>query len=397
MALFPNPQEVPAYNGAIGKSHTNLVVSEGAAPAEQFIVSKTNTAEPFIYEYGPEGNQTVLIAKGKIVEADGEEVNRATGYKETAIKVAAEDTKRAIGVVHHNVYEQRRDAMEGNRPVVITRSYIEVPLFEHADAATAATSAKAMHFGAAYGATDELKSGDFVVAGKDGNFKRASDDLTDFRQVVGQVLNVNRNMPPAGLLSYYTGLKSTELEDYLKSISSTPVSGSGEYPYGAPYTVGAWKKDFLKALGGASNTGIPFLTDGYFSSLEKIDVKMSETENVETAVASKGATITGNNVTVDGTVVDASVFVKLKHKIDPRSIDEVKVSYTNAESETVNVPARDVKVDIANNTVVVFLDSGVTATDLTINLTASVNPVAGIPTEWDYQGSVGAARILLLR
>ena len=396
MALFPNPQEVPAYNGTIGKSHTNLVVSEGAAPAEQFIVSKTNTAEPFIYEYGPEGNQTVLIAKGKIVEADGEEVNRATGYKETAIKVAAEDTKRAIGVVHHNVYEQRRDAMEGNRPVVITRSYIEVPLFEHADAATAATSAKAMHFGAAYGATGELKSGDFVVAGKDGNFKRASDDLTDFRQVVGQVLNVNRNMPPAGLLSYYTGLKSTELEDYLKSISSTPVSGSGEYPYGAPYTVGAWKKDFLKALGGASNTGIPFLTDGYFSSLEKIDVKMSEEENVETAVASKGATITGNNVTVDGTVVDASVFVKLKHKIDPRSIDEVKVSYT-VGAETINVPARDVKVDVTNNTVVVFLDGGVTATDLTINLTASVNPVAGVPTEWDYQGSVGAARILLLR
>ena len=394
MALFPNPQQVPAYNGAIGKSHTNLVVSEGAAPAEQFIVSKTNMAEPFIYEYGPEGNQTVLIAKGKIVEADGEEVNRATGYKETAIKIAAENTKRAIGVLHHNVYEQRRDAMEGNRPVVITRSYIEVPLFEHSDVETAATSAKAMHFGAAYGVTDQLKSGDFVIAGKDGNFKRAPEELTDFRQVVGQVLNVNRSMPPAGLLSYYTGLKSTELEDYLKSISSVPVSGSGEYPYGAPYTVGAWKKDFLKALGGASNTGIPFLTDGYFSSLQKIDVKLSEAEN---AVASKGAAIEGDDVTVDGTVVDASVFVKLKHKIDPRSIDEVKVSYTDGEEETVNVPARDVKVDVTNNTVVVFLDGGVTATDLKINLTASVNPVAGIPTEWDYQGSVGAARILLLR
>lgn len=396
MALFPNPQQVPAYDGAIGKSHTNLVVSEGAAPAEQFVVSKTNPATPFIYEYGPEGNQTVLIAKGKIVEADGEEVNRATGYKETAIKVAEENTKRAIGVVHHNVYEQRRDAMEGNRPVVITRSYIEVPLFEHTDAATAATSAKAMHFGAAYGVTDELKSGDFVVVGKDGNFKRAPENLTDFRQVIGQVLNVNRSMPPAGLLSYYTGLKSTELEDYLKSISAVPASGSGEYPYGAPYTVGAWKKDFLKALGGASNTGIPFLTDGYFSTLETIDVKLSERENVETVVASKGATINGDDVTVDGTVVDASVFVKMKHKIDPRSINEVKVSYKNG-ADTVNVPARDVKVDVTNNTVVVFLDGGVTATGLTINLTASVNPVAGIPTEWDYQGSVGAARILLLR
>ena len=136
MALFGNPQSPVLYNGAVGKTHTNLVVSEGNAPAERYLVSSTNTSQPFIYEFGPEGNQTVLIAKGKIVEAVGEEIDREQGHTATAIRVAAENSERAIGVNHHNVYDQRRDAMEGNRPTVITRSYIEVPLFEHADANT---------------------------------------------------------------------------------------------------------------------------------------------------------------------------------------------------------------------------------------------------------------------
>lgn len=395
MALFPNPQDALHTNS---KTHTNLVVSEGNAPAEQFLVSKTNEATPFIYEYGPEGNQTVLIAKGKIVEAVGEEKNRNTGYTETAIRVAGEGSTRAIGVNHHNVYDQRRDAMEGNRPTVITRSYIEVPLFEHGVVDTAADSAAAMHFGAAYGATGDIKSGDFVVVGKDGNFKKAPEDLTDFRQVVGQVFNVNRNMPPAGLLNYYTGLKeNADVEAYLKSVSTTPAASEGGYPYGAPYSVGSWKADFLKSLGNAKNTGIPFLTDGYFSSLKTLTVGLEESENLESVVASEGATITGANVTVSEDVMDSSVFIKLKHKIDQASKNDIKVTYTNAEAEEVTVSSRDVHVDLVNNTIVVFLDGGVEATGLSVTLTASVNPVAGIPTEWDYAGSVGAVRIQLMR
>ena len=396
MALYPNPQE--NLNGFSGKTHTNLVVSEGNAPAEQFIVSKTNTATPFIYEYGPEGNQTVLIAKGKIVEAVGEEMNREKGFMETAIRVAAEDSERVIGVNHHNVYDQRRDAMEGNRPTVLTRSYIEVPLFEHTDAATAASTAAAMHFGAAYGTEKGLKSGDFVVAGKDGNFKKFEKGTHGFHQVIGQVLNVNRQLPPAGLLSYYTGLKNAQMEDYIKAVSAVPATTGGDYPYGAPYTVGAWRKDFVKALGGGANTGIPFLTDGYYSAKETLTVKLTETDNVEAVVGSKGVTIAGGTATVSADVVDASVFVKMKHKIDPRPETELKVTYTGPEETgTVTVPARDVHVDKANNTIVIYLDGGVVATDLTVTVDAVVNPTAGIPTEWDYKGSVGAARILLLR
>lgn len=395
MAIYPNPAQNTAYTGVVGKTHTNLVVSEDRAPAEVFTVSKTNKAEPFIYEYGPEGNQTVLIAKGKIVEAVGEEVNRATRNLETAIRVAEEDSVTAIGVNHHNVYEQRRDAMEGNRATVIPRSYIEVPLFEHADADTAATTAAAMRFGAAYGTTGDLKSGDLVVAGKAGNFKKFVQGTHDERHIIGKVWSVNRQLPPAGLLNYYNGLvTNAEMEAYLQSVSNTPVSGDGEYPLGAPYQVGSWRKDFLKSLGANANTGIPFLTDGYFSSLEHITVQLDDTENVENVVGSKSTTITGKDVTVADDVIDASVFVKLKHKIAKRELDKIKVTYT-ANEEQVEMPKRDVHVDLKNNTIVLYLDGGVTATNVNIQVTASVNPIAGIPTEWDYPGSVGAVRILL--
>ena len=391
MALFSNTN----YSGNIGKTHTNLLVSEGNAPAEQFLVSKTNTAKPFYYEFGPEGNQLVTLAKGKLVEAVGEEVNRRTGYTETAIRVAQEDSVRAIGVNHHNISEETRSARGGdyNRPTVLTRSYIELPLFEHETIATAADSASAMNFGAVYGGTTtKLKSGDFVVAGKDGNFKAFTDE-TDPRAIVGQVLNVNRNLPPAGLLQYYTGLDNAQdVQSYLASLLPTGT----ESPMGAPYSVGAWKKDFLTSLGLAQNTGIPFLTDGYFSALETLTTKIDDTANVEAVSGSKSVTVEGANVTVDDTETDGAVYIKLKHKLDARNLDSVVVKYTvGEEQKTVN--GRDVHVDVNNNTIIVYLDANTTATAFEVTADMVVNPTAGIPTEWDYKGSVGAARILLLR
>ena len=397
MALYPNQNDSLLIGGAT-KSHTGLVVSEGAAPAEQFTVSKTNKAKPFIYEYGPEGNQTIVIAKGKIVEAVGEERNPETGFKETAIKVAEEGTTRAIGVNHHNVSEQRRGRMEGNRPTVLTRSYIEVPLFEHdTNADTAATSAAAMHFGAAYGTTGDLKSGDFVVVGKNGNFKKldegTEDDqkVIDSRQIIGQVLNVTRDLPPAGLLQYYTGLQNDQLDEYLKAMSAHTAGENTLHPYGSPYTVGSWRKDFITALGGGNLKGIPFLTDGYFSAQQQIEVVLTDKEKVEAVRPGDGVTVDGATITV-GDVDESMVVIKLKHDIDHRNLDKV-----SATIDSKPVSGRDLHVDVSNNSIVLYVEGGQKITDLKISVPAIVNPTAGIPTEWDYKGSVGAARILLQR
>lgn len=389
MALFPNQN----YEGNIGKSHTNLFVSEGNAPAEQFMVSRTNQADPFHYEYGPEGNQLVKLAKGKIVEAVGEEMNRQTGFTETAIRQAEEDSVRAIGVNHHNISEATGRARGGdfNRPTVLTRAYVEVPLFESSDIEAAKASAKAMHFGATYAGENGVKSGDFVGVGADGNFKVLT-EVTDARLIVGQVLNVNRNLPPAGLLQYYTGLtNSAQIEAYLQSLAPTGV----EYPYGTSYSVGSWRADFLKQLGYGNLTGIPFLTDGYFSSLETVTAELDDTDHLEKVAGSSNVTIEGKTVTVGEEEADGTLFIKLAHKLDRRNLQNIEVAYTGEEG-AVKVSAADLNVDVNNNTLVVYLDSG-TYTDVTVTAEVAVNPTAGIPTEWDYKGSVGAVRILLQR
>ena len=100
MALFPNVESNYTFGG---KSHTNLVVSEGVSPSEKWIVSKDNAAEPFIYEFGPEGNQTVILAKGKAVELGAAEYDSVTGRNYSTIKQATEGTKKAIGALHHSV------------------------------------------------------------------------------------------------------------------------------------------------------------------------------------------------------------------------------------------------------------------------------------------------------
>jgi len=410
MGLFPNVNDTYTF---AGKTHTNLVVSEGNAPAERFTVAKDNNtrkhadgsviAPEFTYVFGPEGNQTVLIAKGKIVEATDAQLDRETGHKHTAIRVADEGSTNVIGVIHHNVYQQRRDRMEGNVPTVIRRDYIEVPLFEHATVATAEGFAKAMHFGAAYGANKDLKPGDRVKVGKNGNFVKAViDGATPDSPfaVVGQVLAVERDLPPAGFLQYFVDMRNPQLEEMIKAMSTAPTPGEGGYPMGYPYDIKSWKPEFEKQLTQANDKGIPFLTDGFFRAkkvLTGIDVKdlYDATTNNDGAVEAvrPSGDVEFDPATGKVTVGEkgGAVFIKLRHKIDHTEAGHVVV-----KQDSTVVAANDVQIDIHNNTVVVYFDEAVTVTALTLDVKAIVDPVAGIPTEWDYAGSVGAVRIQLL-
>lgn len=411
MSLFPNINSDYTFGG---KSHTNLVVSEGQAPSEKFIVAKDNAAEPFIYEFGPEGNQTVVLAKGKIVEAGAAEYDVATGRKFPTIKQATEGTNKAIGVLHHSVYAQGRDRMVStaeNNPTVLTRQYIEVPLFEHTTEATAAAYAKAMHFGAAYGVTNALQPGDFVKVGKDGNFVKLNTATDSPFQIVGQVLAAERELPPAGFLQYYLDKTPAELEAMLKAMSTSPSAGAKAgsdalYPEGYPYGPKSWKTEFEKLVNPSVNKGIPFLTDGYFRAKQTVtgiaidDVYHATTNNdghVEAVRQAGSATVTGAKVVVGAEDHNSALFIKLRHQIDKGEAEAIAVKYKDTNDAVVTVSSKDVHVDYDNNTVVVYLEAGVTYEDLAIDAKLVVDPVAGIPTEWDYAGSVGAVRILLQR
>lgn len=408
MALFPNVQDAYKFKG---KTHTNLVVSEGMAPAEHFIISRTNTATPFIYEYGEEGNQTVVLAKGKIVEVVGSEYDHDTAGYKTAVKQATDATQKAIGVNFHNVYARRRDGMHSTitKPTVITRNYIEVPLFETSGTANLQASqalAEAMRFGAAVSESDQdstrIDAGDYVVSDRSGNFRKYVKGTDAPEAIIGQVLAKETELPPAGFLQYYQELINPEMEAYFQLISqNTPSPGMGKdplgaYPYGAPYTHKGWKPEFEKLLANARLTGIPFLTDGFFRAQETRTFNLNKSEEIE-AVRPSDAVVVGEDgkVTIKKGTRNAALFIKLKHRIDPTRMKSVQVV---AGGNTLN--AQDIHVDTYKNTIVVYLQENLTDSDVqldAVSLTVPmiVDPIAGIPTEWDYKGNTGAVRILL--
>lgn len=409
MPLFPNLESDYMFKG---KSHTHLVVSEGAAPAEKWIVSKDESVK-FQYPYGPENNQSVVLAKGKIVTLGEAEFDYETSRKVSTIRTAEAGSKNAVGVNHHNIYERRRDRFSGNNqpnPVVITRSYIEVPFFEHAALGTAEAYASAMKFGAAYSESgNQLQPGDFVKVGSDGNFVKLDTETDSPFQIIGQVLAAERELPPAGFLQYYMDMNIPELEQFFKTKSHAPspgkpggdFDGAGAYPYGYPWANKGWKGNFEDLLNPAINKGIPFLTDGYFKAKQTVTgIQLTDVFNattntdghVENVVVSGQVTITGNDVVVAPESRNNAVFVKLRHPIDKAETDRVAVKFDGG-----TISDKDLHIDFTNNMVVIYLEEGKTYANVTIDAKLVVDPVAGVPTEWDYAGSVGAVRILLQR
>lgn len=415
MAIVPRVEATLSFKN---KTHTGLVVSEGNAPSEKFLVSKTNAAVPFDYNFAPPGSKTVVLAKGKIVEAVGLERDPDNGLMIPAVRQAQEvsagvASTRVIGVNLHNVYARRRDAMESNahvNPTVITRNYIDVPLFEAGTAASASALAGAMRYGAAYGATNGFVPGDYVVGGENGNFRKYNSATDDRLAVVGQVLGIDKNLPTAGFLQYYAELINPEFDAILKAMSVIPSAGrpasdkDAAYPYGVPYTNQGWKADFEKLLGIKNpllqHNGIPFLTDGFFRAQELYtNIAINDTTKVEAVRLNDGGmTLVGSTVTVPAGMINAAVYIKVKHKLDTTRLSEIKVKADidgAGPGGAVAISSADIHLDLAHNTIVAYLAAGTTYTNMTIDYPCIVDPIAGTPTEWDYKGSVGGIRILL--
>jgi hypothetical protein len=402
MALFP---EMTTYYK--GRTHTSLVVSEGNAPAEKYLPSATEAVK-FQYAFGPEGNQGVVIPKGKVVAAAGLEWDYETEHNVPAIKIADGTTDSILGVNHHNVYERVRDRFSGNQPTVITREYIEVPLFGDKD------FAKNIQFGAAWvgGAANNLEAanamfGKKIAVDEHGNYTVAAAGTYD--NIIGTCYGVETDVPPAGYLQYFMEMDDARWAEFVKQMSFAPSPGRtkdadpfdvGTYPLGSSYLKD--KKDLIKNF----QAGIPFLTDGYFKA------RASKTYNLDTAdvvVNTSGhVTVAGANVTCTDPV-GAALFIKLPkaHKL----VNEVLKVESDEFPEFANGPvpagvgvtidgvavsAANVHVDYTNNMVVVYLTETIdVAAPVVVSATVLENQIPGIPTGWDFKGAYGAVRILL--
>lgn len=430
MPIFPN-----ASTYYKGRTHTQLVVSEGNAPAEKYIPAATENYTKFNYEFGPEGNQEVVIPKGKVVSLTGVEWDYETEKYVPAIKIAnglagtaeapnlAFTGDKIIGVNHHNVYKRIRDRFSGNQPTIITREYIEVPLF------TDIAKAAAIKFGAAWATgADNLAAANAII-GKNiavdehGNFTVATSGT--YENVIGKCLGVDTNVPPAGYLQYFMEMENVDFEKFMRDMSYAPAPGKtpntawndiAGYPEGTGYLKS--RQDLIKTF----NQGIPFLTDGYFRARTPKKYKLSDTgvvlrkaNNVTITekydLDEEGAG-TDTDTVISVTVAQkegAALFVRLPESIVKDNLQN-NISATqypefangpltsNVVVKVNNVQYNDVHVDYTNNSVVLYFDSidtDITNATVTVDCVVLESQVPGIPTGWDFKGSVGAARILL--
>lgn len=457
-----------------GKSNTQLVVSEGRAPAEKWLPSSAvNAVTQFEYAFGPENNNEVVIPKGKILSAAAAEYDVVTEKTVPRVKICDADDA-PLGVAQHNVYKYKRDRWSGNSVTILTRDYIRLPYFFHSTVDdTAKNAAAAIKWGAAWYESAATNKNDIVgklvVSDANGNFeiKDSITTVADLQRVVGQVLGVETDIPPAGYLQFFMGMVESDYTDFIESTQNVPSAGRtvgstfgdiGSYPYSAANRgVGYQSDKYTNAKAAFSDIikGIPYLTDGYFKARGEYVYTTTAYDQTQDTYAYDATWVQGNvtessgkftcNNTDSNAYIGSAIFVKIPDELAHDTLEpgetvanypelnslanSLAVYFTNdAESFTASaanmanvldpsdnsvehgssvettataVSADNIYVDYNNNIVVVYLtaeiadDGDAVENELVVQAVTIKDNVAGIPTLWDFKGTVGEVRVLL--
>jgi hypothetical protein len=380
------------------RSFTNLIKSPGDAPSGQWVIDPTLPGL-FTYPYAVNRRLSkVVIPKGSIV-ATGPAVKDYYTQKYRNIITFANGTNNAIGVAPYSYFRRfnadgsiAHDQFGGDdfQPGIITREFIEVPyipnpadVYTYSGTTPTITGMK-FYYGAATNESvanidtaNELKAGDFVKAGPYGKFLRWIPGTDGAQLIIGQVLELDTDMPPQGWLQYieqvYEGRMSNREE-----FTPEPAPEDGSMVYDPDYTWPYTEDNFRpgapsqawKTIGG----GQKGLTDGA-EIAKTVRIERDQIDNGEDTVVVDLDPIakvlaTSISVTIDGTTVDP----------EPEDTTPTGAYWSfNAATQRITV-----------------VDSG-TSGDREVIITYRVDPksMIGVPASWDFAGSIGMARILL--
>lgn len=360
MALF----EREARRKPGTRSNTKLVVSGGDSPAEKW-VTDPNLPVLFIYDYAPPAEKEVVIAKGLMVAVGDSFRDRDTGKMVNTLTIADGGVagKHAAGMAPYNFSKQYEDFLYGNQPSIITREYVELPLFAQGQ------DAADHKWGAAIG----VKGNDFVKVGSGINKGQLVkwDAATDSAHlIVGQVLATDENQEPFGWLKWAMWDEAAAKQDRGPQKEGYSGPGLDGYPFDSEY-----QKLDQYANNGYHNpyttdpTGIPGILDGSQKALTQ------QTRNITLAK--------GMNVAVD---------LMLKNIVEGSVVFAVGAGTLTEVKTQLEVVAGTFFVDYKNGHVIYNVDAAETATTGDINFRANFY---GTPAGWDAKGAHGAARILL--
>lgn len=384
------------------RSFTNLIKSPGDAPSGQWII---DPALPGLFSYPYAVGRRlskVVIPKGSLVATGAAVKDYATQKYRNIITFAdtVKANKFAIGVAPYSYFRRfnddgsiAHDQFGGDdfQPGIITREFIEVPYIPNpADVytysgGTALANVDGMKFyygcatndaTATVDTANALQAGDFVKAGPFGKFLKWIPGTDGAHLIVGQVLELDTDMPPQGWLQYveqvYEGRMSNR-EPFTPE--PAPEDGSQAYDpdYTYPFTDDMFKPSAPSAAWKTIGNGQPGLTDG---------AEMAKTVRIER-----------------GTIADGQSAVDID--LDPvAKIDEATISVT-INGTTIN-KATDAtptapywQFNASTQRIHVVDSSTVGSRDVVITYRVDAKSLAGVPASWDFAGSIGMVRILL--
>jgi hypothetical protein len=402
------------------RTNTKLQAGTHDSPGEKFLVDP-RLKRLFRYHFGGDG--WVVVPKGRIVapstdddgiiklgnvfDYDGQvyrpALTLANGGKDVT-EIGKDGTphtrkaNHAIGVAYGNLYEEFVDGFNGMQPTIENEIYVELPYIP------LKANAEDIEWGSFYDVDPSrpVKNGDFVISDDNGrmikadfdkvkadldaaatafgaaatdadrtialtNLVKAQKELQRFNeQVIGQVWSVETNLPPQGWLKWVTWSMEQLREDdrWINNSGFRPedqgaTDGFPGYPYDKTYRNMEGQKYFPRA--------IPGLTNGANIEVPYTDLVI-------------GTIQPGQNGRHD-------------FRIWQVPIVEGTLVLTDSSGNTVTPSYVDYELGLV---VVDNVDNSAGTAPIDIKATfKSTGQIPGVPTNWDWKGSVGAVRILL--
>ena len=356
------------------RSNTKLVVSGGMSPAGQWQTDR-NLPVLFTYEYGGPGQKEVVISKGMMVAALPPVRFPETEKKRTVLTIAdaagLDNRKFAIGMAPYNFTKNHEDFLDGNMPSIITREYVELPLFNKPE------DAAMVKWGAVHGdGTTKIQPGDYLkISGGEnaGKLTRWVPGTDPEYLRVAQVLELEDDQEPWGWLKWAQWDEATISQDQRQgplNRSGYAAPGEAGYPYDPefkdPQQV---DKDGYNTFYTTNPTGIPGILDG----------------------SQKALTQQAKDVTLVKGMVTA-VDLGFKNLQKGKTIFAVGANQLTEVQTIAELSAGKFYVDEAKGMLYYNVDSAVTETIGKVTFYANFY---GTPAGWDHKGSTGVVRILL--
>ncbi len=386
------------------RTNTKLQAGTHDSPGEKYLV---DPRLPRLFRYHFGGDGWVVIPKGRIVapatnggkDDDGrfDDFDSDVPYNALTLANGGVDIKEVgrdgeeytrtanipIGVAYANLYEEYIDGFNGMQPTVENEIYIELPYINNKD------DAYEINWGAYYDTdiTNPVKAGDYVMSDENGYFIKAdfskirkdiekAENLEDLKkalkeesrmreQVLGQVWAVETNLPPQGWLKWVGWSKEDSASDEWRTQSGATHADIGAqdgfpgYPYERSY------RNVDKRDGKYYPQGIPGLTDG-----ANIEVPFEDEVIGQVQPGQNG-----------------------RHDFYLNHTPAVEGSLTLKVGDEVVKPSH---FDPVSGRVVFSFDNSKGTAPLAVTATyKAVGQIPGVPTGWDFKGSIGAVRILL--